>query len=120
MQELITKIGEQNVRIVSDDSGISVETFHDRDTDCYFVHSRNPIPVGKDRFGRDVYVGIAADTSGNVILFLCDAEGRKLNGCFILDLCLSDGTILTYSGINMKYAPVDWKFDDSRQLNIGR
>ena len=118
MQELITRIGEQNVRIVSDDSGIRVEPFHDRDTDDYFIHSCNPIPVGKDRVGRDVYVGMAAKTSGSPMLFLCDVDGRKLSGCFILDLDLSDGTIQACSGINREYAPAGWKFDDRKHLNI--
>ena len=118
MQELITKIGEQNVRIVSDDSGIRVESFHGRDMDGYFVHSCNPIPVGKDRCGLDVYVGMAVNASRNLTLFLCDAEGRKLSECFILTLYLSDGTLEACSGINTKYAPVKWKFDDRKHLNI--
>ncbi len=120
MQELITKIGEQNVRIVSDDIGIRVESLHDRDIDEDFVHSCNPIHVGKDRFGLDVYVGMAAKTTGNPTLFLCDSDGRKLRGCFILELRLPDATLLACSGINMKYAPVSWEFDGNENLYIER
>lgn len=115
MQELVTSIGGQKVRIIADENGIQVFNYVERILDGEFSHSKDPLMVGKDESGNDVYVGIASRSNGNPLLFLCDECGVKLSACTLLEL-KKDGFIDVYPGVRKNYIPVNWKLNDSGQL----